>query len=129
MCCAGVGTLSAHETTTGQGFSSPNQPDQERTVAYCDSSGPESRSDVHSATIVGDWEKPSGETWVRDMRASSIGQFTLHGIGLNLPVWRPVVVGLGLLAVVAATSTGAAHSLTQLESEEAQVSLHPSGTP
>ena len=47
----------------GQGpeFSSPNQPDQERTMACRDSSGPESRSDAHCATIVGGWEEPSGE--------------------------------------------------------------------
>ena len=50
------------------------------------------------------------------MRASSIGQFTLHGIGFNIAVRRPVAVGLALLAVVAAASTGAAHSLSQLES-------------
>ena len=32
------------------------------TTAYRDSSGPESRSDAHGATIVGDWEEPSGES-------------------------------------------------------------------
>ncbi len=47
---------------TGPGFSSPNQPDQERTTACRDSSGPKSRSDAHCATIVGDWEEPSGES-------------------------------------------------------------------
>ncbi len=36
--------------------------DQERTTAYRDSSGPDSRSDAHRATIVGDWEEPSGES-------------------------------------------------------------------
>ncbi len=46
----------------GPGFSSPNQPDRERTTAYRDSSGPDSRSDAHCATIVGDWEEPSGES-------------------------------------------------------------------
>ena len=44
------------------GFRSSNQPDQERTTAYRDSSGPESRSDAHCAPIVGDWEEPSGES-------------------------------------------------------------------
>ena len=47
---------------TAPGFSSPNQPDQKRTTAYRDSSGPNSRSDAHYATIVGDWEEPSGES-------------------------------------------------------------------
>jgi hypothetical protein len=47
---------------TEPGFSSPNQPDQERTTAYRHSSGPESLSDAHCATIIGDWEKPSGES-------------------------------------------------------------------
>ena len=49
------------EMVTGPGFSSPNQPDQERTTAYCDSSGPDSQLDAHCATVVGDWEEPSGE--------------------------------------------------------------------
>ncbi len=47
---------------TGPGFSSLNQPDQERTTAYRDSSGPKSRSDAHCVTIVGDCEEPSGES-------------------------------------------------------------------
>ena len=47
---------------TAPRFSSPNQPDQERTTAYRDSSGPKLRSDAHIATIVGDWEKPYGES-------------------------------------------------------------------
>ena len=50
------------EMVTGPGFSSPNQPDQERTMAYRDSSGPDSRAHAHCATVVGDWEEPSGET-------------------------------------------------------------------
>ncbi len=47
---------------TGPGFSSPNQPDKERTTTYRASSGPDSRSDAHCATIVGNWEEPSGES-------------------------------------------------------------------
>ena len=39
-----------------------NQHDQEQTTAYRDSSGPNSRSDAHCATIFGDWEEPSGES-------------------------------------------------------------------
>ena len=50
------------EMVTGPGFSSPNQPDQERTTAYRDSAGPNSRSDAHFATIFGDCEEPSGES-------------------------------------------------------------------
>ena len=50
------------EMVTGPGFSSPNQPDQERTTAYRDSSGPDSRAHAHCASIVGDWEEPSGES-------------------------------------------------------------------
>ncbi len=61
VCRAGRSAPSQWEMVTGPGFSSPNQPDQERTTAYRDSSGPNSRSDAHCATIVGDWEKPSGE--------------------------------------------------------------------
>lgn len=51
------------------------------------------------------------------MRASSIGHFAPHGIGPNLAVRRLSGFGMALLAVVAAASTGAAHSLKQLESE------------
>ncbi len=46
----------------GPGFSSPNQPDQERTTVYRDSSGPNSPSDAHRAVIVGDWGEPSGKS-------------------------------------------------------------------
>ena len=59
---AGRSAPSQCEMATGPGFSSPNQPGQERTTAYRDSSGPKSRSDAHGATIVGDWEEPSGES-------------------------------------------------------------------
>ena len=62
VCCAGRSAPSKCEMVTGPGFSSPNQPDQERTTAYRDSSGPDSRSDAHCATIFGDWEEPSGES-------------------------------------------------------------------
>ena len=62
VCCAGRSVPSQCEMVTGPGFSSPNQPDQERTTAYRDSSGPDSRSDAHCATNVGDWEEPSGES-------------------------------------------------------------------
>ncbi len=62
LCRAGRSAPSQCEMVTGPGFSSPNQPDQVQTTAYHDSSGPNSRSDAHCATIVGDWEEPSGES-------------------------------------------------------------------
>ncbi len=65
VCCAGRSAPSQCEMVTGPGFSSPNQPDQERTTAYRDRSGPDSRSDAHCATTVGDWEEPSGESRFR----------------------------------------------------------------
>jgi hypothetical protein len=46
----------------GAGLLLSNQLDKERTAAYRDSSGPNSRSDAHYATIVGNWEEPSGES-------------------------------------------------------------------
>ena len=61
VCCAGRSAPSQCEMATGPGFSSPNQPDQERTKAYRDSSGPKLRPDASCATIVGNWEEPSGE--------------------------------------------------------------------
>ncbi len=54
VCRAGRSAHSQCEMATGPGFSSPNQPDQERTTAYRDSSGPNSRSDAHCATLIGD---------------------------------------------------------------------------
>ncbi len=65
VCCAGRSASSRCEMVTGPGFSSPNQPDQERTTVYRDSSGPNSRSDAHCAANVGDWEEPSGESRVK----------------------------------------------------------------
>ena len=60
--CAGQNAPSQCELVTGPSFSSPNQPDQEWTTAYRASGGPESRSDAHCATIVGDWVEPYGES-------------------------------------------------------------------
>jgi len=62
VCCADRSAPSQCEMVTRPGFSSPNQPDQERTTAYRDSPEPDSRSDDPCATIVGDWEEPSGES-------------------------------------------------------------------
>ena len=49
VCCAGRSAPSQCGVVTGPGFSLPNQPHQVRTTAYHDSSGPNSRSDAHSA--------------------------------------------------------------------------------
>ncbi len=62
VCCASRSAPSQCEMATGPGFSSPNQPDKERTTAYRDSSGSNLRPDASCATIVGDWEMPSGES-------------------------------------------------------------------
>ena len=65
--CAGrptTGRIQCAIPAARSGFSSPNQPDQVRTTAYHDGSGPNSRSDAHSAIIVGGWEKQSGESRV-----------------------------------------------------------------
>ena len=64
VCRAGQSALSQCEIATGPGFSSPNQPGQERTTAYRVISGPDFRLDAHWATIVGDWEEPSEESWI-----------------------------------------------------------------
>ncbi len=61
VCRAGRSVPSRYEKLTGPGLPSSNQPDRERTTAYRDSSGPISRSDAYCATIVGDWQEPSGE--------------------------------------------------------------------
>ncbi len=68
VCGAGRSAPSQCEMVTGPGFLSPNQPDQERTTAYRDSPGPDSRSDDPCATIIGDWEEPSGESRTRSAR-------------------------------------------------------------
>ena len=70
MCCAGRSAPSQCGVVTGSGSSSPNQPDQVRTTAYHDGSGPDSRSDAHSAIIVGGWEKQSGESRLEDRNSS-----------------------------------------------------------
>ena len=53
---------------TGPGFSSPNQPVQERATAYRDGSGSNLRSDPHYATINGYWDEPSGESRLKRRR-------------------------------------------------------------
>ena len=63
---------------TWPGFSSPNQPEQKRTTAYGDSSGPESRSGAHCARIVGEWEEPFGDSQM-DAEAASVMTAELVG--------------------------------------------------
>ncbi len=67
VCRAGRSAPSQCGVVTGPGFSSSNQPDQERTTAYRDSSGSNSQPHAHCATIVGDWEEPSGESRLRTL--------------------------------------------------------------
>ncbi len=83
VCCAGRSAPSQCKMATAPRFSSPNQPDQERITAYRDSSGPKLRSDAHFATIVGDWEKPYGESQFRRPGLISLGEATSdHTAGL-----------------------------------------------
>ena len=65
VCRAGRRAPSECEMVRGPAFRSPDQPDQERTTAYRDSSGPQSRSDAHCATIVGSWEESLGNARLR----------------------------------------------------------------
>jgi hypothetical protein len=85
VCRAGRSAPSQCEMVTGAGSSSPNQPDQERTTAYRDSSGPDSRSDAHCAIIVGDWEEPSGESRLKSLMLVPIMRPILPLRGRQLP--------------------------------------------
>ncbi len=62
MCCAGAGTLSAHEMTTGRVSHQQIIPMKGRIVIYRPSIGPDSLRDALRATFVSDWEEPSGES-------------------------------------------------------------------
>ena len=62
VCGAGRSPPSQREIVTRPGFPSPNQPDRERTTAYRDSPEPDSSSDAHYVTIIGDCDEPSGES-------------------------------------------------------------------
>ncbi len=91
----------------GPGFSSPNQPDQERTTAYRDSSGPKSRSDAHYATTVGDWEEPSGESRLMTARDKQheiwVDEYTTnHGVPTTKR-GRPTTSDLRLLDTLRAS--------------------------
>ncbi len=78
VCCAGRSAPSRCERFTGLGFSSPNQPDQERTTAYRARAGPDSRPDAHCATIVGNWEEPSGESRLNRFRQPNVLPFSAN---------------------------------------------------
>ncbi len=67
VCCAGRSVPPQCEMVTGPGFSPLNQPDQKRATASRDGPGPNSRSDAHCATIVGNWEEPSGESRISSL--------------------------------------------------------------
>ncbi len=76
MCRAGVGTLSAHEMTTGGVSDRQISPIKGQIVIYRPSIGPDSRSDAHFATIVGDWEEPSGESRFIHLRRPNVLPFS-----------------------------------------------------
>ena len=62
--CAAQVEVRPHNAEWSPGRASHHQisPIKVRTTAYHDGSGPDSRSDAHSAIIVGGWEKQSGES-------------------------------------------------------------------
>ncbi len=60
--CPGQGAPSARETTIGQGFPSPYQPDKGRSAIYRTDLGPDSCWYALCAAIVGNRGKPSGES-------------------------------------------------------------------
>ena len=65
MRCPGQGAPSARETTIGQGFPSPYQPDKGRSAIYRTDLGPDSCWYALCAAIVGNRGKPSGESRLR----------------------------------------------------------------
>ncbi len=60
--CPGQGVPSARETTMGQGFPSPYQPDKGRSAIYRTDLGPDSYWYALCTAIVGNRGKPSGES-------------------------------------------------------------------
>ncbi len=57
LCRAARIAPSRGKMVTGASYSSPNQPDQERTTAYRTSAGPDLQPDGRCATAVGDWKE------------------------------------------------------------------------
>ena len=62
MCCAGVGTLSAHEMTTGRASHQQISPIKGQIVIYRPSIGPDSLRNALRATFVGNHRESSGES-------------------------------------------------------------------
>ena len=69
MRCPGQGAPSARETTIGQGFPSPYQPDKGRSAIYRSDLGPVSCGYALCAAIVGNRGKRSGESRLEGARA------------------------------------------------------------
>ncbi len=97
MCCAGRSAPSQCEMVTGLGFSSPNQPHQERTTAYHDISGSNSQPHAHCATIVGDWEEPTGESRLKPLLPIL---FVLLGSGAAVAMFGGQLAFGGVIAIV-----------------------------
>ena len=62
MCCAGVGTFSAHEMTTGMAYHQQISPIKGRIVIYGPRIGPDSLRDALRATFDGDHRESSSES-------------------------------------------------------------------
>ena len=71
--CPGQGAPSARETTIGQGFPSPYQPDKGRSAIYRTGLGPGSCWYALCATIVGNRGTPSGESRIKPRPLSRRG--------------------------------------------------------
>ena len=65
LCRAARSAPSRGKMVTGASYSSPNQPNRERTTAYRASAGPDLQPDGRRATAVGDWQESSGESRLR----------------------------------------------------------------
>ena len=71
-----------------------------RTTAYHDGSGPDSRTDAHSAIIVGGWEKQSGESRLKEYSDSSRHEASIKSFKLAFGSEEDGVNGvLGILIV------------------------------
>ena len=93
MCCAGVGTLSAHKMTTGRVSHQQISPIKGQIVIYRPSIGPDSLRDALRATFVGDWKEPSGES--RSNRVRSSGHSHMHA-GILMTRDSHIIENLGI---------------------------------
>ena len=71
VCCASVGTLSAHQMFTGRVSDQQIGPIKVEIVTYRPSLGPDSLRDALCTTFVGNHRKPSGESRLRYDDAST----------------------------------------------------------